>query len=133
MRRPRKRTPRLDHLSLAVTDCRRSSSWYVDNLGFAVEFEAAQGGRESLGVIALQDEGGFTVFLEQISGPIFSGQAAYTIKVEDVDALWARLSSAGIAFLSSPRKQFWGYGAVLADPDGHLLYLYDEESMRRKG
>jgi len=32
-----------------------------------------------------------------------------------------------------PARQFWGYGAILTDPDGHRLHLYDEISMREKG
>ncbi|MBU6297738.1 MAG: VOC family protein [Alphaproteobacteria bacterium] len=125
--------PKLDHLSLAVKDCRRSRDWYAGGLGFKVEFEIPQGGHEGLGVVAIQDAAGFTVFLEQTSKPILSGQSSYTIQVDDVDKLWERLSQAGIAFISKPGKQFWGYGAVLADPDGHLLHLYDEASMKQKG
>jgi hypothetical protein len=50
-----------------------------------------------------------------------------------VDAAVARLDVAGVRFLAAPGKQFWGYGAVLADPDGHVLYLWDETSIREKG
>jgi catechol 2,3-dioxygenase-like lactoylglutathione lyase family enzyme len=31
-----------------------------------------------------------------------------------------------------PDKLFWGYGAELRDPDGYLIYLWDERTMRGK-
>jgi catechol 2,3-dioxygenase-like lactoylglutathione lyase family enzyme len=124
---------KLDHLSLPVSDWKISRDWYVAHLGFVVEFEAPEGGSRSAGVAAVQDDAGLTIFLDQTAEPIQSGQATYTFQVEDVDALFARLDAAGVRFLAAPGKQFWGYGAVLADPDGHVLHLWDETSMREKG
>jgi catechol 2,3-dioxygenase-like lactoylglutathione lyase family enzyme len=124
---------KLDHLGFAVSDWRRSRDWYVGNLGFKVEFEVPEGGDDGQGVVALQDDAGLTVFLNQTDAPIQSGQAGYTLQIDDVEAIHARLTAAGVAFRVPPSKQFWGYGAVLADPDGHLLYLYDEASMAAKG
>ena len=124
---------KLDHLGYAVRDWRASRDWYVANLGFKVEFEAPDGGDDGLGVVALIDDAGLTVFLNQTDAPIQSGQAGYTLQVDDVEALHATLTANGVAFRVPPSKQFWGYGAVLADPDGHLLYLYDEASMAAKG
>jgi hypothetical protein len=33
----------------------------------------------------------------------------------------------------APQKLFWGYGAELRDPDGYLVMVWDEVSMREKG
>lgn len=123
---------KLNHLTIAVRDWRISRDWYVDHLGFKLEFEIPQGGGARYGVAAIQDDAGFTVFLEQFDRPILSGQSSYTIQVEDVDALFERLSAVGLKFTAKPGKHFWGYGAILADPDGHLLHLYDETSMKEK-
>ena len=38
----------------------------------------------------------------------------------------------GIVFGHGPQKNFWGYGAELADPDGYLIRLWDEKSMKEK-
>ena len=123
--------PYLDHLAIPVSDWRRSKDWYVRHLGFKEEFEAPDGGPAGLGVAAIQDDAGLTMFLEQVDGPIVSGQGSYTLRLDDVDAFYAR--AGGLEFVSAPARQFWGYGAVLADPDGHRLHLYDETSMREKG
>lgn len=124
---------KLDHLTIPVSDWRASRDWYVRHFGFAVEFEIPDGGLTGLGVAALQDDAGLSVFLEQRAEPILSGQAAYTLQIDDVDAAYERLSASGLHFVSPLAVQFWGYGAVLADPDGHLLHLYDEASMAANG
>ena len=125
--------PKLDHLGLAVRDWKASRDWYVCHLGFKPEFEAPQGGPIGEGLAAVQDDAGLTVFLAQTSQRIQSGQSTYAIQVDDVEAVFAKLSAAGLNFIAPPSKRFWGYGAELADPDGHLLYLYDETSMKEKG
>ena len=124
---------KLDHLTIAVSDWRRSRDWYVGNLGFRLEFEIPEGGRSGLGVAAIQDQAGLTIFLEQVDQPIVKGLSGYTLRVDDVDQVCANLAARGIVFESMPAVQFWGYGAVLADPDGHPFNLYDEVSMREKG
>ena len=124
---------RLDHLMLPVRDWRASRDFYAHYLGFAVEFELPEGGPDGLGVAAMQDDGGLTLFLEQQAGPIASGPGSHTLQVDDVEAFYRRLAGAGVAFVSPPAKHFWGYGATLVDPDGHLFHVYDERSMREKG
>ena len=123
---------KLDHLMIAVSNWCASRDWYVEHFGFSVEFQEATGGYSGLGVAALQDDAGLSIFLEQRGEPILSGQSAYTLQVEDVEQTCGRLSTAGAKLVSPPSKQFWGYGAVAADPDGHLLHLYDPRSMAEK-
>jgi hypothetical protein len=38
----------------------------------------------------------------------------------------------GIRFNRGPRKNFWGYGPELADPDGYLIRPWDKKSMVEK-
>ena len=59
---------KLDHLSLAVSDLRKSRDWYVKHLGFEVEFEVPSGGRLGLGAAAIQDDSGFNSFLGAVTG-----------------------------------------------------------------
>ena len=124
---------RLDHAKLAVKDWRASRDWYVQNLGLKLEFEAPEGGLAELGVAALQDDAGLTLFVEQVPGKIAKCECVHYFQVADVEAKYHELSAAGIEFLQSPRKIYWGYGAELVDPDGHIIYLWDEKSMREKG
>ena len=118
---------KFDHLSIPVTDVARSREWYVANLGLKVEFEIAE--RQS---VALQDSEGFAVFLQQVPSVISPNGCAMWFQVTDVDATYASWSARGVAFAHGPRKSFWGYGVELVDPDGYLIRLWDERTMREK-
>ena len=119
---------KFDHLSIPVSDANRSRDWYVESLGMTIEFELPE-----RRVIALQDSGGFTIFLHEVSAAIAANGCALWFQVDDVDATFADWSARGVAFTHPPRKSFWGYGAELADPDGYLIRLWDERSMKEKG
>src|SRR5262249_9696181 len=100
--------------------------WYAANLGLKVEFEIPE--RHS---VALQDSEGFAIFLQQ--APVVSPNGcAMWFQVTDVDATYAEWSARGIIFAHGPQKSFWGYGAELVDPDGYLVRLWDERTMREK-
>jgi len=119
---------RLDHVSLAVKDWRASRDWWRDRLGFEVEFEL-----EEAGVAAMRDEADLTVFLGQANDIAIPPGLALTVQVVDVEAKYAELAAAGVAFVHPPRKVFWGYGAELLDPNGYVIRLWDEASMKAKG
>jgi predicted enzyme related to lactoylglutathione lyase len=59
------------------------------------------------------------------------GTALY-VSVDNVDDAHARLVQRGVPFAHPPRKTSWGYGAELVDPDGYLVRLWDETTMRTK-
>lgn len=123
---------KLDHVTLAVKNWRVSRDWYVLNLGLKREFEVPNGGPAKLGVAALQDDSGLTLFLEQVAESIPICGCVHNFQVADVDARYRELSASGVKFLRAPQKLYWGYGAELADPDGHIIYMWDEKSMREK-
>lgn len=56
-----------------------------------------------------------------------------TFRVAAVDSLYEQLVEKGVSFNRKPQKLFWGYGAELSDPDGYLIRLWDEVSMRDRG
>lgn len=118
---------KLDHLSIVVSDCRRSQDWYTKNLGLTVEFEVPGGN-----TIAVQDDAGLTLFLAQ-GATVNPASCVLTFQVDDVEAKYRELPANGVSFDKSPQKLFWGYGAELRDPDGYLIYLWDERTMREKG
>jgi catechol 2,3-dioxygenase-like lactoylglutathione lyase family enzyme len=118
---------KFDHLRIPVTDLARSREWYVANLGLKVEFEVPE--QRS---VSLNDSEGFAIFLQEVSAPVAPNGAALWFQVADVDATFADWSARGIEFAHKPRKSYWGYGVELADPDGYLIRLWDEVSMREK-
>jgi catechol 2,3-dioxygenase-like lactoylglutathione lyase family enzyme len=119
---------KLNHLSIRVRDLGATRDWYTRHLGLRVEFEVP--GRPT---VALQDDAGFTLFLEETAGDVAAAGCTLTFEVDDVEATHRVLAAAGVPFVHPPQKLFWGYGAELRDPDGHLVLLWDEVSMREKG
>ncbi len=118
---------RLDHLAVPVRDAAKSRDWYRENLGLQVEFEVPE--RKT---VALRDDADLTLFLYEPSDePVFPS-CTLTFQVDDVDAKYRELSARGVAFERSPQRLFWGYGAELRDPDGYLIHLWDEKSMRER-
>jgi uncharacterized glyoxalase superfamily protein PhnB len=119
---------KFDHMMLPVSDCFLSRDWYVQNLGFKVEFENA-----AAGVVAIQDDNSFTIFLQTSKQTLAGAKCALTLQVKHVDQTHQELVGKGIAFVHPPQKVFWGYGTELADPDGYPVRLWDEVSMLEKG
>jgi len=118
---------KFDHLRIPVTDLARSRDWYVRTLGLKVEFEVPE--RQS---VALQDTDDFTIFLQEVRSPVVPNGCALWFQVGDVDTTFADWSARGVEFAHGPRKSYWGYGAELADPDGYLIRLWDQQSMKEK-
>jgi catechol 2,3-dioxygenase-like lactoylglutathione lyase family enzyme len=116
---------KLDHLAIPVTDVERSRRWYTGTLGLTVEFEVPD--RQT---VALQDSNGFTIFVQQAPRSVQPSGCALYFQVADVQATFAEWSARGVEFSHAPRKSYWGYGAELADPDGYLVRLWDERSMK---
>jgi catechol 2,3-dioxygenase-like lactoylglutathione lyase family enzyme len=119
---------KLDHLTIAVSDCDKSREWYVKTLGLKLEFEIPE--RRTA---AVQDEFDFTLFLAETPGGPGRPSCVLTFQVADVEAHYKTLSAAGVTFVHPPQKTFWGYGSELKDPDGYRIWLWDEKTMREKG
>ena len=113
-------------VNLPVSDLDRSRTWYLATLGLKVEFEVPD--RRT---VALNDGEGFAIFLQEKPGVAPNGVALW-FQVDDVDTAYAQWMARGVAFAHEPRKNFWGYGPELADPDGYLVRLWDERSMKEK-
>lgn len=118
---------KFDHMALPVTNVKRSRDWYVKTLGFKVEFE-----NPATTTVAIQDDAGFTIFLNQTTGKIAGAKCTMVIQVKDVDRRHRELKRKGIKFISAPQKLMWGYGAELLDPDGYQINLWDKVTMRTK-
>ena len=116
---------KLDHINLPVSNLGRSRDWWVKSLGLKVEFEVPD-----TRTVALNDSEGFAIFLQEKPNAVAT--VALWFQVDDVDVAHAAWSARGVVFTHGPQKNFWGYGAELADPDGYLIRLWDARSMKEK-
>jgi catechol 2,3-dioxygenase-like lactoylglutathione lyase family enzyme len=117
---------KFDHLALPVSNLDRSRAWYIATLGLKVEFEIA-----ARHAVALQDGEGFAIFLEERADVVPNGIALW-FQVDDVDRTFGEWTARGVAFAHPAQKNFWGYGAELVDPDGYIVRLWDERTMKEK-
>ena len=94
---------KLDHLTIAVTDCDKSRDWYIATLGLKLEFEIPER-RTS----AVQDEEGFTLFLAETPGGPGRPSCVLTFQVSDVETKHKQLVAAGVQFVHPPQKTVLG-------------------------
>jgi catechol 2,3-dioxygenase-like lactoylglutathione lyase family enzyme len=118
---------RLGHFAIPVRNVARSREWYVRNFGLSVEIDVPD--RKTVG---LKDDGDFTLFLEEFAGDVVPS-CKFAVEVADVESKHRELSARGVKFEKAPQKLYCGYGAELRDPDGYLVSVWDERSMREKG
>ena len=88
-----------DHLTLPVTDWKRSRDWYVERLGMTVEFEIPE-----RGTAVLQDEHDFTIFIQQSGDSLRPVGVGLYFQVTDVEATHRKLSAAGVSFTHPPQN-----------------------------
>jgi catechol 2,3-dioxygenase-like lactoylglutathione lyase family enzyme len=115
---------KVSHIVLPVADVPRSREWYVNKLGFTLE-------RELEHAVGIKDQSGLTIFLVKAADPLAGQKITLTIQVGDVDSKHLELTAVGVTFVSPPKRQFWGYGAEVPDPDGYMNHLWDEATMAK--
>jgi catechol 2,3-dioxygenase-like lactoylglutathione lyase family enzyme len=122
---------------LICSDIKRSLRFYTDVLGFAVLYDRPEER------FAYLDRGGVHLMIEQPTERAFlAGELAHPygrgmnlqIEVQDVDALYAAVTTAG-APIYLPIEERWyrrhstlvgNRQFVVQDPDGYLLRLYED-------
>ena len=113
---------KVSHMVVPVSDVHKSRDWYVDKLGFKVEREHGE-------VVGIKDQSGLTIFLQKTADTLAGLKITLTIQVDNVDSKHQELTRLGVKFVSPPKRQFWGYGAEVLDPDGYMNHLWDEVTM----
>ena len=116
--------PHLSHLFVSVRDLHATHRFYVEQLGLGV----LVGGPDRT-YMRLGGGGGFHIGFEVIPAAANPTDGIeIVIRVEDVDAVHARLSAAGVAFDAPPADQVWGARHVwLRDPTGYRVSLYSTD------
>ncbi len=82
--------------------------------------------------LGLMPEAGIQRLLPALPDPAAGGgapRAELYLRVDDLDAAWARVLDAGGTVVSAPERRGWGEVAGYAmDPDGHVLAFADASS-----
>lgn len=109
---------------LRMTDAARSLVFYVDGLGFSIDWQHQF--EPGLPLFVQLSRAGQTIFLTGHAGDCQPGGAAY-FRVPDVDACFAAFNAQGITPHRPPEDMPWGSREmVLLDPDGNRLRFASE-------
>jgi uncharacterized glyoxalase superfamily protein PhnB len=104
---------------LRMTNWNRTRAFYVDGLGFGVDWEDRF--EPGLPVFASLTRDGLSLFLTEHTGDCQPGCAAYFV-VDDVDGLYREISSRGVKPTEPPGDTEWGAREMtVVDPDGNKL------------
>ncbi|MFO0905988.1 MAG: VOC family protein [Pirellulales bacterium] len=106
---------------LPVRELEASVAFYVDTLGFKLDWGGAEGDR-----ICSVSRDGCSIMLsqtEQIGSP-----AWVWIGLED-DSLFHTYRSRGVRVVQEPRNYSWAYEMKFADIDGNILWLGTEPKL----
>ncbi|MGD9570787.1 MAG: VOC family protein [Thermoleophilia bacterium] len=104
-----------------MSDLGRALGFYRDRLGFAMAYAFPDPDEPAF--VSLEVDGG-SLGLAASEDEVIPGTTAVWAYCDDVDALVARLRSAGVPVLAEPSDTDWGERmATVADPDGHVVHL----------
>lgn len=104
---------------LRITDAKRSLSFYVEGLGFAVDWEHQF--EPGYPRFIQLTRNGQTIFLTEHEGDCQAGGAVYFI-VPDVNVSARQFQTNGLTELEGPAQTAWGTREMsLKDPDGNRL------------
>jgi catechol 2,3-dioxygenase-like lactoylglutathione lyase family enzyme len=101
---------------LRVEDIETSRRYYVETLGFSLDWNAD-------GMISVSRDHKSIMLCERGQGQ--PGTWLW-IGVEDADVLYAEYSVKGARIRSAPRNYAWAYEFEVEDPDGHVLRIGSE-------
>ena len=110
-------------VAVVVSDKQRSLAWYTTKFGLDLIDRADHwvtvGRRGRPGVLHLCQTSDYDP-----SVPAEKGNTGICFHLPgDFEKACAALAANGVTFSSPPTKEEWGWGAVVADPDGNEIYL----------
>ena len=107
--------------TLRIADAERSRRFYVDGMGFRVDWEWRH--QPGFPVFLQISRAGMRLYLSEHEGDGVPGALVY-LYVTDVDAWQAELLTRGVVAEHKPMDRPWGNREMLVrDPDGNRLCL----------
>jgi glyoxylase I family protein len=120
----------IEHTAIASPDPHRLAQWYVERLGFAVNYTSTNGKT----VFVKAPDGSMIEIIESNQTPRTPvdmkapGLRHMALTVADFDAAYARLKDAGVTFLSEKAASGGNTTAFFTDCDGNILHLLHRQT-----
>ena len=120
----------LDLVALIVADYDQAIDFFVNALGFELIEDlpsTTNDGRPKRWVVVRPPGGGTGILLARADGlhqqstvgHQFAGRVGLFLRVDDFDAAYARMTAAGVTFVTAPRTEPYGTVAVFMDVAGN--------------
>lgn len=112
----------IEHTAIASTDISALADWYVDMLGFEINYKSAN-------AIFVRAENGTMLELIHAEGerPATTMKTAgirhLALTVSDFDTAFVRLKARGVHFISDPMESKGNRVVFFTDPEGNILHL----------
>jgi predicted enzyme related to lactoylglutathione lyase len=111
-------------IAIFVTDIDRAVTFYRDTLGLPMTK------RGSFGAEFLEQEPHLGVHPANHPNArkLVGRETGLTFHVPDLLHFCGILHDRGVRFVTEPTRQSWGVMAMIADPDGNILALWDDKA-----
>lgn len=120
----------IEHTAIASPDPERLARWYVDHLGFVINYHSPS----SKTTFVKASNGSMIEMIlanDSPRGPSAMRDAGIrhlAIAVQDFDTEYQRLKSAGVEFLTDPETSKGNRVVFFKDADGNYLHLIERET-----
>jgi glyoxylase I family protein len=116
----------LEHTGIASPDPLKLAQWYVDHLGFHINFEYAGN------YFVKAADGSMLEIIPAEGAPASQkmkdpGLRHLAIAVDDFDAAYAQLKAKSVHFLTEPYTTQGNRLVFFSDADGNILHLIERE------
>ena len=108
-------------IAVFVTDIERAVAFYQEDLGLSVTKRGSFGAEFLEGGAHL----GVHPAVHQDARALVGRHSGITFRVEKLLDFCERLHERGVKFLNEPTQQSWGIMAMIADPDGNVIALWE--------
>jgi predicted enzyme related to lactoylglutathione lyase len=108
---------------ILVSDLKRSIQFYRDQLGLTLTAETSEWAEFAVGESRLALQAGGDPSLPNPHRA--AGHVTFSFEVDDVVEAYEILNAAGVQFSRTPVEQDFGMLAVLRDPDGRDIMLFE--------
>lgn len=115
--------PSLYSIAIFVNDIDRALAFYGDTLGFPLEKSGSFGGE----FFAEGTHLSVHPANHPDSKALVGRHTGLTIRVEGLLHYCGELHDRGVQFVAEPTQQAWGIMAMIKDPDGNILALWEDK------
>lgn len=117
----------LEHTAIASPDHRALAGWYVQTLGFVINYQSAN-------TTFVKAQNGYMIEIigaegdRPAAGTKTPGLRHLAVAVSDFDPVYADLKARGVTFLTEPVESKGNKVVFFTDPEGNILHLLQRQT-----